>query len=332
MKQNIRRILVAVKELGGRASPAIRKAATLARATGAEIELFHAISEPLAVDALMFAGETVRNAEEAGRKRCVKRLERLAVPLRRTGLAVTVRADWDYPAHAAVVRRALHARADLVVAERHESRHVAPWVLRYNDWELLRHCPVPVLLVKSRRRYESPAVLAAIDPAHAFSKTASLDHAILRNALQVATTLRGALHVVHAFVPSLTDATPAELTAPDAPARIVGHAAAAASTRLDKALRTADLAQLPKTRRHLVARHPVDAIPQLVKRHGIDVVVMGLARSGIKGLFIGNTAERLLDDLACDLLVVKTPGFVTRVPKKPRGPLLISIGPPYGVV
>jgi universal stress protein E len=89
---------------------------------------------------------------------------------------------------------------------------------------------------------------------------------------------------------------------------------------------------LARGRRHLVARHPVDAIPQLARTHRIDVVVMGLARSGLKGLLIGNTAEQLVDGLPCDLLIVKPPGYSTRVPAKSRGPLLVALGPPYGAI
>ena len=44
------------------------------------------------------------------------------------------------------------------------------------------------------------------------------------------------------------------------------------------------------------------------------VVVMGtLARSGIRGLLIGNTAERILDDLDASVIAVKPPGFVSPV-------------------
>lgn len=330
MTRRMRRILVAVKDIRGRTSPTLRKAARLAHALGAQVELFHAISGPLAVDALMFAGEDAGKFQAAERARCLKRLENMAAPLRRGGLKVTVAAEWDFPAHQAVVRRARRADADLIVAERHASRHVAPWVLRYNDWELLRHSPVPVLLVKTRRSYGRIKVLAAVDPSHTFAKTAALDDAILRAAAAVTTATRGSLHVLHAYVPSLLDVPPADLTAPDAPARIVGRAEVLAGSRLTKALRAARLGGLPRNRRHLVARHPVDAIPLLVKAHGVDMVAMGLARAGLKSFFIGNTAERLLDELPCDLLIVKPPGFVTRVPAKPRGPRLVSIGPPYG--
>ncbi|HTQ36962.1 MAG TPA: universal stress protein [Steroidobacteraceae bacterium] len=331
MTRSIRSILVAVKDPRRRASPAVRKAARLAHALGARVELFHAISEPVPVDALIYTRENVGAYEAREQARCLKRLEGLAAPLRKSGLTVAVTAEWDFPAHQAVVRRARRMGADLIVAERHASRHVAPWMLRYNDWELLRHSPVPVLLVKTRRAYGRIKALAAVDPSHAFAKTASLDDAILHVAAEVSSATRGQLHAVHAYVPSLVDIAPGELTAPDAPARIIGHAASLAAARFTKALRAARLATLPRARRHLLAQHPVDAIAGLARTLRPDIIVMGLARSGIKGLLIGNTAEQLLDELPCDLLIVKPPGFPMQVPAKARGPYLISLAPPYGM-
>jgi universal stress protein E len=46
-----------------------------------------------------------------------------------------------------------------------------------------------------------------------------------------------------------------------------------------------------------------------------DAVVMGaVSRSGLKGLFIGNTAEDVLDRLHCDLVIVKPEGFAAILP------------------
>ena len=46
-----------------------------------------------------------------------------------------------------------------------------------------------------------------------------------------------------------------------------------------------------------------------------DVVIMGaVSRSGLKGLFLGNTAEDVLDRLHCDLLIVKPDGFAAILP------------------
>ena len=47
---DIRRILVAIKDPWAPSLPAMEKAAQLARALGAKIRLFHAMSEPLYID------------------------------------------------------------------------------------------------------------------------------------------------------------------------------------------------------------------------------------------------------------------------------------------
>jgi universal stress protein E len=331
MTRPIRRILVAVKEVGGRASPTLRKAAGLAKSMGARLELFHAMSEPLAVDILTLSNHSSERLEADEKRRCLKRLEALAAPLRRGGLAVDTAADWDHPAHEAVIRQARRTRADLIVAERHASGHVAPWILRYTDWELLRQSPVPVLLVKKSGQYKTPKVLAAIDPAHAFAKTGRLDEVILRLGASICAATRGRLHAVHTYVPSLVDMAPETLSAPDATAQITTHATRLAEARFDKTLRRARLGKLRPGQRHLLISHAVDAIPMLARKLGCDLVVMGaLSRSGLKRFAIGNTAERLLDDLPCDLLIVKPPGFATRIPSRSRGPQLIVAGPVPG--
>lgn len=333
MTRPIRRILVAVKDVRGRAPATLRKAARLARALDARLELFHAISEPIAVDAMLFANQDLDRFGKEQRQRYLKRLETLAAPLRRTGLAVDVAAEWDHPVHEALIRRARHIRADLIIAERHASRHVTPWLLRYADWELLRQSPVPVLLVKTARQYDAPRVLAAIDPAHEFAKTARLDKDILGLAARISTATRGHLHVLHAFVPTLVGMSPAELQVPDASAQVVTRSAAEAKKRFDKALRSARLGKLASNRRHLLARPAVDAIQQLVKQASCDLVVMGaISRSGLKRLAIGNTAERLLDDLPCDVLIVKPPGFTSHVKPRSRGPQFVTVGPPSGLL
>jgi nucleotide-binding universal stress UspA family protein len=62
-----------------------------------------------------------------------------------------------------------------------------------------------------------------------------------------------------------------------------------------------------------------DVIPRMVRRYDIDLLVMGtIARSGIDGVVIGNTAERILDQVRCSVLAVKPEGFVSpiRVPTR----------------
>jgi len=69
-----------------------------------------------------------------------------------------------------------------------------------------------------------------------------------------------------------------------------------------------------------VARHAVDAIPDTARKLKSSIVVMGaISRSGIKRLLIGNTAERILDSLSCDVLVVKPAHFKSGIARTKRG-------------
>jgi len=51
------------------------------------------------------------------------------------------------------------------------------------------------------------------------------------------------------------------------------------------------------------------------------------SRSGLERALIGNTAEQLLRFLPCDLLILKPPEFVCRVPAAQRGAQQISAPP-----
>ena len=79
---------------------------------------------------------------------------------------------------------------------------------------------------------------------------------------------------------------------------------------------------------HVVAGDPVRELPVLARSLGAALTVMGaVSRSGLKSLFIGHTAERVLDRMSSDVLVVKPHGFRTKVPRKATLPQIIV--PPF---
>src|SRR5579871_1693597 len=191
----IRRILVAVKELQAKSLPAVLKAAQVAGACGAQLELFHALTTPLYVD---LYSQPLDALEQELKQQARIRLESIADRLRQHGLKVTACVEWDAPVFEAIVRRARQSRADLIVVSRYAGRHAAPALMQLTDWELVRVSPTPVLLVGNSRPYRHPAVLAAIDPRHAFAKPMKLDKIILRMAGSLSKSLRGTLHAVYA--------------------------------------------------------------------------------------------------------------------------------------
>jgi universal stress protein E len=321
----IKQILVAVKELSGHSLPAVLKAAQIARACGAGVELFHGLTAPVYFDIYTGGAQGVRGVEWELRQHALRRLEAIADRLRQHSIKVTVAAEWDFPAYEAVVRRAQRIKADLIVASRFAGRHAAPWLLRLTDWELLRLSPIPVLLVKNTHAYRHPAVLAAVDPTHAAEKPLQLDREILRLASTISAGLRGTLHAVHAYARVPVEELPSVGISPHILKKIEQGAERAARVGFDKVL---EGTQIARSRRYLLARHPVDAIRDAARRSKSGIVVMGaVSRSGIKRLLIGNTAERILDELGCDVLVVKPQGFPNRVPRAARGARVVMDTP-----
>lgn len=323
--QPIRRILVAVKDPAARALPAVHKAAQIAKGLSAQLTLFHDIATPLYAESLQGREVDIKSWQREVQSARREQLEKLAGRIRRHGVDVDVAADWDFPPFEAVIRKAQRIAADLVVVENHHGtgRHPARWLLSYTDWELLRLCPTPVLLVKNRRLYHRPRVLAAIDPSHRQAKAANLDRQILRAGAQLVHALHGELHALHAYLPTLPiiPAMP-DAALPDA-ALDLAALARAARARLD---RMVDGFGVRPGHRHLVEGRAADAIPRGAKRERSAIVAMGIvSRSGLKRFFIGNTAESVMDAVNADILVVKPPDFDSRVPRTGRGVQILSM-------
>ena len=293
----VRLILVAVRDLRARRSVVVERAARIAAGCGARLELFHDLATPIFLDAVAGTGKSVASLTRTGRDNAHRRLEKLAAPLRARGLKVDVAAVWDFPPYEAVIRRALTIGADLIVAQK-RGHHRLPTLLGYTDWELLRASPVPVLLVKQARPRPRAAVLAAVDPQHATAGSGALERRILTYAAALAAALRAPLHAVQVLTP----------WASPTPSRRQALAELARSSTVRPA------------RMHLLVGNPDALLPATARRLRAGTVVMGMmSRRGLKRFFIGNSAERLLDDLHCDVLVVKPPRSPVRLPRTRRG-------------
>lgn len=324
----IRRILVAIKDFDGKHLPAVLKAAQLARAYGAQLELFHALTAPLYTDGIALREQGLGSFELDMRQNSLRRLEGIADRLRIHSLKVTVCAEWDYPSHEAIIRRARAVKADLIVASLHPGRHRLPWLLRLTDWELVRLSPVPVLLVKNSHPYRHPAVLTAIDPGHAHAKPVKLDQIILKFGKALSKVLRGTLYTVHAYA-RFPMGGYSEGMSGQAVQGLAEEAERQATLRFRRALRPLRIA---RARQYLIARQPIEAIAEAARKSRSAIVVMGaMSRSGYKRLLIGNTAERVLDELSCDILIVKPAEFASKVPQASRGARL-RVGLPAGAL
>lgn len=299
------RILVVVDPTAA-AQPAIQRAAWIARKTGSHVELFVCAYDPQLLEERGADMAGVARARKMHLENHVRRLNALAKSLTAEGITVDVDALWDSPLHDGIVRKALATRANLVMKDTHYHTPLKRSIFSNTDWNLIRNCPLPLWLVKPRATGSKPCLVAAVDPVHERDKPAELDHAILAIGAELAAALDGRLEVFHAFdvaplLASSADAmsTPLLLPVPELIDAV-------------KDLHTEAVHEL--TDGHGVARDQVhveqggtrDRLLALTEHLRADVVVMGaVSRRGLARVFIGNTAEDVLDRLGCDLLIVK---------------------------
>jgi universal stress protein E len=290
-----KKILVVVDPTTDEPQPVVQRSAWLAEKTGAEIELFACV-----YDADIDAGRvaTVWIPEPGTREHLLQRLRRkldeIGAPLREGGLSVTVHVAWDYPLGEAIVKRAATTRPWVVAKDTHHHSLIHRTLLTNTDWDLIRECPTPLLLVKPRALGPKPVVLAAVDPLHVHDKPAVLDDAIYKFSTALAQSCGGTLHLMHASVPTMGVQLP-----PAAQALVAAeHRKAIAAF--------AETHPVAGDNIHLLNGLPHDCIQDAVRQQGADFLVMGaVARRGIKKLLIGSTAARVLDRLPCDLVIIK---------------------------
>jgi universal stress protein E len=281
-------ILVVVDTAAGAHQPALERAAWLATQASGRLELFAAEWDPDI--------ESGRDAKARDRvlEQMHKKLEELAAPLKARGLAVSVDVVWDHPLDAAILHKAAAHDYWLVAKDTHHHNLAQRTLLTNVDWLLIRNCAVPLLLVKDRKIATDPVVLAAVDPLNEHDKPAALDERIYTFAAELARTLRGHLHVMHAY------GTPMGAELPPNAVKLIADEHRAAMKRF------LDTHAALEGRPHLYEGMAHECLQKAAKEHAADFVVMGaVARRGLRRLFIGSTAERVLDRLPCDLVIIK---------------------------
>lgn len=282
-------ILVVVDLTAGPEQIVLERAAWLAKQAGARLELFACDYDPDSDSA---------GARDRHLLRHRRKLEEFADALRKQGLTVGIDVVWDHPFDRAMLKKAAAHDYWLVAKQTQHQNVVQRTLLTNTDWHLIRDCPAPLLLVKDRPLAAEPNVLAAVDPVNQHDKPAALDDRIFTFGAALARVLRGHLHVVHAYATPLGAALPPDVVK----ALAQEHRAVMA--------RFLDSHPVLGSRAHLYEGLAHECLQKAAEEQSADFVVMGaVARRGLKRLFIGSTAERVLDRLPCDLVIIKPLDF-----------------------
>ncbi|MET0072524.1 MAG: universal stress protein [Candidatus Thiodiazotropha sp.] len=181
------------------------------------------------------------------------------------------------------------------------------------DLHLLRKCPCPVWVDRPGAAAQYEQLLAAVDP------MAPADDNCARLVMDLATSLgrreSAKVDVVHAWTmhgESLLRDGRFRLSQTEYDL-LMNQTIRQHREPLQQLLQ--DYAMSVEDRNvHLINGEAPTVIHQISDRLHADLIVMGtVGRSGIPGLFIGNTAEEVLQNTRASILAVKPPSFVSPV-------------------
>lgn len=301
--EGLREILVVI-ERGAEQYPEIDRAIELAEASGARVHLLVREYHAVLYWHYIFGKRGDKMSQQAYEREAQSWVDEQVRALVDQGIDATGEARWTRHMYTAIQDKVAEIEPDLLIKGAHDTATSEERSF-YDpiDWKLMRHCCVPVLLIKYQTRASQGTVLCAVNPAHPDAAHQSLDHRIMALGETMADHLGRPLHVFSCFH------SPAEQVAPPIALEAGVYDDYLEELRsehndcLDRFLAHYNL---PETNIHRLEGAPSLQLPELAEELPAAMVVMGVvSRSALPEILVGHTAERVLDRLYCDILVVK---------------------------
>ena len=192
-----------------------------------------------------------------------------------------------------IIKQVIRGDHDLLmISERENQLAIKSKLIGSTVRQILRQCPCPVLAVHPNYLGDYRKIMATIDVRENVDNQA-LNSAIVRTAEAIAKAEGSEFSLLN-ILPNANDNEE--------------HL-----KRVLDCLQSLDT-DFDHNNIHLVTGNVHTAITEGASTHDVDLLVMGmLSRTGIKGFFIGNTVEKVLDDVECSILAIKPEVFVSPI-------------------
>lgn len=302
------RSLFLICDASGRATPAFERAGALAAASGAAVHLGLFDHSP----AIAWIGRIDHDRMELLRESFLglrrASVEALANRLVARGIHASGGATWARPAHVPMLEQIRSLQPDLVIKDaRDEPLLLKRMLFTPTDWHLLRHCPVPLFLVRDNGAALPRRIIVAVDPGPHEPAGEEVNERIVRAALSLAIQAQAEVHLVFAL-DTIAELGPALAGPPGAFSAEALHGLL--TLRTDAFATLAAHLGVPMERLHLLQGPPGPAIADFATRWDADAIVVGTAqRGGLERWVMGSSAEQILDHAPCSVLAVP-PGRV----------------------
>lgn len=247
---------------------ALEKGEWLARRNGAELELYCSINPESAADTEAQA----RLIERTGSS-----IERMIEKSRQEGLKISVRVEANRDWRAAIAAAASASEADLVIKTASPRGPLRRRLMQTGDWTLIRNCSRPILLASPTRGDVPKTVLAAVKVRPEGDVYAELNQRVIDLSHRIAELLDAELHAVTVY--------------------------RGEGIYFDRQ-KFADECRLPRNRVHAAEGSSYEGIAQIAEQIGAGVVIVGSAPRPDRGSILGATAERVIDEVPGDVVVL----------------------------
>lgn len=206
------------------------------------------------------------------------RLDAAVDPLLEQGIEVSTEVEWDKDWYHAVVRASMRAHAHVVFKSSYRHNSSQRVLNKTSDFTLIRECLCPVLLVKEETPRDVRKVLAAIDIRQEKANYGKLNERIIDFTRRVMDSESAEVHFINAHKDLASF--------PDRNAMISNCG-------------------VDSERIHIKMGKPEDVIVENARGLDVSLVVVGnSARSGLSALVHGNTVEKVVDKVECDILAL----------------------------
>jgi len=297
--------------LHGRDEATRAQAANLAKQNGAKITVVEVVKDLPQEWQHARVGGALLDIQKLVITECEARLKAFIDPLTQDGVRASIKVLVGTP-FLEVIREVIANKRDLVMMTAEGKGGLEERLFGSTSLHLLRKCPCPVWVMKPTQRVRFQRILAAVDPDLSDETRESLNATLVQLALALAKTHNAELLIAHAWTAFGENLLRSRSQIADAEVQSY-------VCEVEKNVRRRMEGMLAKytdgaAEVHLVKGEAATVIPDIAKSKRVDLLVMGtVCRTGVAGFFIGNTAEKILNEVDCSVLTVKPEGFVSPV-------------------
>ncbi|AWH87285.1 universal stress protein UspE [Limnobaculum parvum] len=281
---------------------ALRRAVYLVRRNGGRIKAFLPIFDfSYEVTSLLSQDERMAMRQSAIDQR-VAWIRQLSHYYLESGVNIDIKVVWHKRYHEAVVEEIIEHNHDLLLKAAHQHDMLESVIFTPLDWHLLRKAPCAVWMVKDQPWPQQGKALVSVNLSSEDDFHDELNRKLVKESLELAAFADSTeVHLVSAY-PSTSINIAIEL--PEFDPTVYNNAIRGQFLVAMKALRQEF--SIPEELTHVEKGMPEDIIPAVAEQIHAGIVVLGtVGRTGLSAAFIGNTAERVIGHLKCDLLALK---------------------------